>query len=81
VGRRRVQPRAPEAPPRPLRDGPRPLLDGRLVNSPERSADHGDLLARLDRARPQREPGQRRGAAQGARGPGGDLPVDSPTRR
>ena len=34
-----------------------------------------DVLPGLDRARPQREPGQRRGAAQGAGGPGGDLPV------
>ena len=47
-----------------------------LLESAQRAADHGDLRARPDRHRPQRQPDQRRRAAQGAGARRRDLPVE-----
>ena len=76
VGGRRVLPRAPSAPAGPGGDGPCPLLDRRLVDAPERPAHQRLVLPGPDRARPQRQPGQRRRAPHGAGGRRRHLPVD-----
>ena len=58
------------------RHRPRPLLDGGLVDPAQRPAHPRDLRARAHRARPQREPRQRRSAPDGPRGHRRRLPVD-----
>ena len=76
VGGRRVLARAPPAAAGPGGDGPCPLLDRRLLHAPERAAHQRLVLAGPDRARPQRQPGQRRHAPHGAGAPRRHLPVD-----